>query len=159
MNADCLVQIEQVSGEGKEPDLPGAIRIDGWSWGATCRDVAGTAAVKVPGEVLALGFSYRLDNSTAALMSRCVSGAVIPKVVLMNRRAGGARGAQTYLRISLSRVRIASVDLSFAAAGELPLVRVSLAFGEADLEYVPQHDTGGARGGPARFRWQSRALA
>jgi type VI secretion system secreted protein Hcp len=71
---------------------------------------------------------------------------VIKKAVLTVRKAGGASPVE-YLKITLEKARICSVELKGSDKEvEQVVEQVSIGFQKMSVEYLPQDATGGKRG-------------
>lgn len=155
MSTDCFIAMDQVPGEAHDEELAGAIEVFGWNWGASWRGDQAAGSPRGVADVRHFTFEHNVDTATAGLLSRCVTGLVIPNATLTQRRAGG-RLAQVFLEIKFKQVRIVDVSMvmSSASAGLATQERVSFAFESASLDYKPQSKSGADKSGRHNFSWQ-----
>jgi type VI secretion system secreted protein Hcp len=92
-----------------------------------------------------LTFTKHVDNATTALLGALRSNEPIKKAVLSIRKAGGAAPIE-YLKITLEKAQIRSVDLQTGPDGETVIESVAIGFQKIAIEYQGQESKGGSRG-------------
>ncbi|MGE0797071.1 MAG: Hcp family type VI secretion system effector [Lautropia sp.] len=154
MAGDCFLSLNLVSGEASDPGFAGAIEVDSWNWGALSRGEQG-AALKRTGaaDIRLFEFTHAIDTASPALLSRCVTGILIPHGTLTQRRAGGT--AQKFVEIRFTQIRIVECTLGMNTVDGFLRTheKVSFAFETATFDYTPQAKTGGDKSGKHSFQW------
>jgi type VI secretion system secreted protein Hcp len=91
-----------------------------------------------------------VDGASRSLFSMNVTGQHLSKMQLYIRRAG-ATGGKPYLAYEFGTVFVSRIDWS-GGGGELPLERVTFAYGSLALGYYPQRPDG-TLGKPVEAGW------
>jgi type VI secretion system secreted protein Hcp len=141
-----------IKGESTDLTHPDEIQVKSWSWGMRGNASATIAAAGKAGSnqvsISELTFTKGVDSASTGLMVALRSNEIIKKAVLTVRKAGGTSPVE-YLKITLEKARICSVDLqgtSDMAASEQIIEQVSIGFQKMAVEYLAQDATGGKRG-------------
>lgn len=154
MASDCLIHFDKSArGEAKDAELPNALEVLSWRWGATHENRGAVPGKAGRGDLHDLIFIYRVDSATPTLLQHCLQATVMPKVTMVMRRQGS--GTQEYINLTLTKSRVVAVDLRYSEGDLLPLAEVRLSFAKADLEYKPQSEQGysDTRQGPVSLSW------
>jgi type VI secretion system secreted protein Hcp len=142
---DYFLKIDGIDGESTDARHKGEIVIESWSWGVSPSTAAGSGAARAGKPCTApMTFSKPVDKATPLLMANAVSGMVIPRAILIGRKAG--EGQQDYLKYELKNVYVSSYQTAGSSAGN-PMDQFSLNFTKLIVEYKPQDDKG-ALGAP-----------
>jgi type VI secretion system secreted protein Hcp len=156
---DMFIKIEggrmgPIKGESTDLTHPDEIQVKSWSWGmrgnASATVSAGSSA-KGSNQVSIseLTFTKGVDSASTGLMVALRSNEAIKKAVLTVRKAGGTSPVE-YLKITLEKARICSVDLQGTSTLEIGkeqvVEQVSIGFQKMSVEYLPQDSGGGKRG-------------
>jgi type VI secretion system secreted protein Hcp len=146
---DYFLKIDGVDGESTDDKHKGEINIESWSWGVSQTTTAGGARA---GKSCAspMSFTKPVDKSSPALAANAVSGMVIPRAILIGRKAG--EGQQEYLKYELKNVMVTSYQTG-GSSQSLPTDQFSLNFASATVEYKPQDPKGGL-GAPVTATFQ-----
>jgi type VI secretion system secreted protein Hcp len=155
MAADCILVMDQVSGESEDAEFAGGIEVASWRWGAKW---VGAAMVTGrsrggAGELRHFVFEHYLDTASPGLFSRCMGGRLVPNAKLIHRRAGGDETQKAVL-ITFTNLRIVEVDLVFAEARLAPVETVTLAFETVSYDYSRQSSKGSGKGANV-FTWRA----
>jgi len=139
-----------IKGESADLTHPDEIQIKSWTWGMRGNASATVSAAGKAGSnqvsINELVFTKAVDSATTGLMSALRSNETIKKAVLTVRKAGGTSPVE-YLKITLEKARICSVDLRASDAEVQQVVEeVSIGFQKISVEYMPQDGSGGKRG-------------
>lgn len=142
-----------IKGESTDATHPDEIVIKSWSWGMRGNASATIAAAGKAGSnqvaITELVFTKGVDSASTGLMVALRSNEAIKKAVLTVRKAGGASPVE-YLKITLEKARICSVELkgtsTLEPGKEQVVEEVSIGFQKIAVEYLPQDATGGKRG-------------
>jgi type VI secretion system secreted protein Hcp len=140
MSNDVFVKIDGIKGESQDAQHPNEIQVDNWTWKMSQQASmhAGSGGGAGKATIEDLRFFHRIDQASPNLMSYCLTGKHILKVILTMRKAGGV--PFDFLRITLSDVVITGVEL--CATHE----QVSLSFSRVKQEYMLQNAQGGSNG-------------
>ncbi|CAG9214716.1 Protein hcp1 [Paraburkholderia sabiae] len=140
MSNDTFIKIDGISGESDDAAHPDEIQITNWGWKMSQQSsmMSGSGGGAAKATVEDLVFFHEVDRASPNLMSYCLTGKHIPKVVLTMRKAGGV--PLDFLRITMNDVVITGVEMS--ASYE----QVRLSFASVRQEYLLQNAQGGSRG-------------
>ncbi len=147
---DCFLKLDQVPGEADDAAHLNEIEVSEWNWSMQTPYSEGVPSGRT--DVRMFEFCHLVDSASAGLMDRCTKNTNIPKAVLTMRRAGG--DAQTYLTITFSQVRVASVTLQHDVNHLIPQERVRLAFYKVEYSYTPQNAKGASATGMKTFSYE-----
>ena len=144
--ADYFLKIDGIDGESTDDKHKGEIVIESWSWGVS-QSSAGAAGGARAGKpcTAPMSFTKKVDKATPLLMANAVAGMVIPRAILIGRKAG--EGQQDYLKYELKNVIVTSYQTSGSSGSSVPVDQFSLNFASLTVEYKPQDPKGGL--GPA----------
>ncbi|MEM5338519.1 Hcp family type VI secretion system effector [Paraburkholderia azotifigens] len=140
MSNDVFVKIEGITGESQDAMHPGEIQVADWTWKMSQQSsmMSGSGGGAAKATVEDLVFFHQIDRASPNLMSHCLTGKHVPKVVLTMRKAGGL--PVDFLRITMRDVVVTGVEMS--ASYE----RVRLSFASIRQEYLVQNAQGGSSG-------------
>ena len=142
MPANIHLQIEGVEGEAQDSGHEGWIDVLSWGWGlnqsGTMHTGGGGGAGKV--QVSDLSVTKSVDKASPTLMLKCCKGEHIPSAELHLTEAGGDQ--QTYMKIKLKKVLVASVSPGGSGTDDKPVETLSLNFEEVAVDYSPQKEDG-----------------
>src|SRR5687768_18225062 len=142
---DYFLKIDGIDGESTDDRHKGEIVIESWSWGVSQSSAGAGGGARAGKPCTApMSFSKPVDKSTPLLMANAVSGMVIPRAILIGRKAG--EGQQDYLKYELKNVMVTSYQTAGSSAGN-PMDQFALNFTKLVVEYKPQDDKG-ALGAP-----------
>jgi len=138
---DYFLKIDGIDGESTDVGHKGEITIESWSWGVS-QSTASTAGGARAGKpcTAPMTFTKPVDKATPQLMANAVSGMVIPRAILIGRKAGEQQ--QDYLKYELKNVYVTSYQTSGASAST-PADQFSLNFASLTVEYRAQDPKGG----------------
>ncbi len=139
-----------IKGDSVDSAHPDEIHVLSWSWGMRGNASASVSAGgKATGanqiSVSELTFTKDVDNATTALMVALRANEAIKKAVLTVRKASGADPVE-YLKITMEKAQIRSIDLTTAADGETIIESVAIGFQKISVQYQGQESKGGSRG-------------
>ncbi|MDB5801544.1 MAG: hypothetical protein JWL63_2483 [Rhodocyclales bacterium] len=139
-----------IKGDSIDSTHPDEIHVLSWSWGMRGNASASiSAGSKSSGSnqisVSELTFTKDVDSATTALMVALRSNEPIKKAVLSVRKVSGAEPIE-YLKITMEKAQIRSVDLQTAADGETVIESISIGFQKISVQYQGQESKGGSRG-------------
>lgn len=140
-----------IKGESADLTHPDEIQVHSWSWGMRGNASATiSAGSKTSGanqvSISELTFTKGVDSASTGLMVALRTNEIIKKAVLTVRKAGGASPVE-YLKITLEKARISSVELKGSDTDiEQVTEQVSIGFQKMSVEYLPQDSAGGKRG-------------
>jgi type VI secretion system secreted protein Hcp len=153
MAVDYFLKIDGIDGESVDAQHAGEIEVLSWSWGET-------QSVSQPGgggggsgkvQMQDFVFATRFSKASPKLLLACATGEHLQSAQLACRRAGKAQ--QEFLKITLNDVLFSSFQTGgSAAADDLPLDQVSLAYGKLQVEYREQK-ANGTLGPPVKVGW------
>ena len=136
---DYFLKIDGVEGESTDSRHKGEIEIESWSWGVT-QSTSGAGGSRAGKPCVSpMSFSKPVDKATPPLMANAVSGMVIPKAILIGRKAG--KDQQEYLKLELKNVMVTSYQTG-GSNTSLPVDQFSLNFASMTVEYKPQNPDG-----------------
>ncbi|HET7730766.1 MAG TPA: type VI secretion system tube protein Hcp [Usitatibacter sp.] len=140
---DAFLKIDGIDGESTDPQHPGHIAIESWSFGAT-QTLSSSTTGRAGGKscLTDLSLVKYVDKASPLLLSATMTGMHIPTAVISVRKAG--EGQKDYLIYTLTDVLVSSV--SQAAGGDVPMESVSFNFGSLKIKYEQQLSDG--RAGP-----------
>ncbi len=140
MSNDVFVKIEGITGESQDAMHPGEIQVADWTWKMSQQSsmMSGSGGGAAKATVEDLVFFHQIDRASPNLMSHCLTGKHVPKVVLTMRKAGGL--PVDFLRITMRDVVVTGVEMS--ASYE----QVRLSFASIRQEYLVQNAQGGSSG-------------
>jgi type VI secretion system secreted protein Hcp len=137
---DYFLKIDGIDGESTDARHKGEIEIESWSWGVT-QSTSGAGGSRAGKPCTApMSFSKPVDKATPLLMANAVSGMVIPRAILIGRKAG--EGQQDYLKYELKNVMVTSYQTG-GSSSSVPVDQFSLNFASLTVEYKPQDPKGG----------------
>lgn len=139
---DMFLKIDHIDGESKDDKHPKEIDVLAWSWGAVG---ALPRVQRTDGRSFcaqSLSVTKYLDLSTAPLLAKAASGAVIANARLTVRKAG--EKPLEYVLIDLSDVRVESLSTGGSGGEDRLTENVSLTFSSATVTYTPQKPDGSA---------------
>ena len=136
---DYFLKIDGIDGESTDDKHRNEIVIESWSWGVSQSTTAGGARSGKPCAA-PMSFSKPVDKASPALAANAVSGMVIPRAILIGRKAG--EGQQDYLKYELKNVMVTSYQTG-GSSQSTPIDQFSLNFASATIEYKPQDPKGG----------------
>lgn len=138
-----------IKGEAQDAAHKDEIDVLAWSWGMEGNYLHGQATGKTAVRELKVG--KRVDRSSTALMAALRGNEVLKEAVLTVRKAGGTNPVE-YFRISMTKARIAAINVQSSAPGEFAELteELSIAFSKLVVEYKPQ-GADGAYGGSTSF--------
>ena len=146
MAVDMFLKIDDVKGEARDADHKDEIDVLAWSWGmsqsGTTHAGGGGGGGKV--NVQDMSFTKFIDKATPNLMKNCCNGKHFEEATLTVRKAGGV--PVEYLTIKMKEVLISSVSTGGSGGEDRLTENVNLNFGEVDVVYTPQDETGAAEG-------------
>ena len=99
-----------------------------------------------------LNFTMPVSVASPKLMLACASGAHYDTAVLTLRRAGGAKTAPEFFRVTLKTVLVSAYQNAGSTTEDAPVESVALTFGAMKVEVVPQTPSG-AQGQAASAGW------
>lgn len=144
MAVDMYLKLDKIEGESPDDKHKGEIEVLSWSWGATqsgtTHQGSGGGSGRV--EVQDLTVTKFLDKSSPALFLHTCNGHHIPTAVLTLRKAGGAKALE-YFKVTMENVIITSYRTGGSSSDDRVTESVTLNFGTAKVEYVPQNKDGG----------------
>lgn len=144
-----------IKGEAQDPEFPGYLALEGWSWGVHA-SLQGTHA-SGRAQARSLDFTCAVDSATPALFSALVTNEELKTATIEMRRAGvgkgGQSGGQNFLTITMKKAHVGAVDVVHSAENLIPVVRGSLVFEEVEVNYRAQASHGGSSGGSSSFSW------
>jgi type VI secretion system secreted protein Hcp len=151
---DMFLKVDGVQGESTDKLHKGEIDVLAWSWGES----SGTVTVKkttVPTTCIQdLSLTKYIDSSTPALIMNSVLGQVVPKAVLVVRRAGDTQLES--LRLTMNNVSVSSFSTG-GSGGESRLTEnVTLHFDSMQGQYQRQRADGSPDGAP--ITWDISAV-
>jgi type VI secretion system secreted protein Hcp len=139
-----------IKGDSADSAHPNEIQVRAWSWGmrgnaSASISAGGKAAGASQISVSELTFTKHVDSATTALMVALRSNEPIKKAVLSVRKAGGTAPVE-YLKITMEKALIRSIDLHTDTDGETIIESVAIGFQKISVEYQGQEAKGGSRG-------------
>ena len=152
--SDCVIKLDGIDGEAMEQGREGHIDVIGWSWGMAWNAGLFQGANKGGADVRNLTFEHYVDASTPPLMSNCLGGKVIPKVVLKQFKAAGS-SELLYFMITLQDARITAIENTLSGPEVQPTERVTLAFRVVTVEHTIQAEKGSGKN-TKTFNWTIR---
>ena len=141
---DYFLKIDGIDGESTADGHRNEIAIESWSWGVSQATVTGGGARSGKPCTTAMNFSKTIDKATPQLMANAVSGMVMPRAILIGRKAG--EGQQDFLKYELKNVYVTSYQTG-GGGSAVPVDQFSLNFSSLTVEYKPQDPKGAL--GPA----------
>ena len=140
-SVDYFLKIDGIEGESTDDRHKGEIVIESWSWGVSQQTAASGGGSRAGKPCSApMSFSKPVDKATPQLMANAVSGMVIPRAILIGRKAG--EGQQDYLKYELKNVYVTSYQTG-GSTGAAPTDQFSLNFASLSVEYRVQDPKGG----------------
>lgn len=136
---DYFLKIDGIDGESTDDRHKGEIEIQSWSWGVTQSTTGAGGSRAGKACTSPVTFSKPIDKATPPLMANAVSGMVIPKAILVARKAG--KGPQEYLKLELKNVMVTSYQTGGSNAAD-PVDQFSLNFASMTVEYRVQNPDG-----------------
>lgn len=152
--SDCAIKLDGIDGEAQEQGRGGHIDVIGWNWGMAWNAGLFQGSNKGGADVRNLTFEHYVDAATPPLMSMCLGGKVIPKVVLKQYKAAGSSELQ-YFTITLQDARITGIENSLGGPEVQPTERVTLAFRVVTVEHATQGEKGSGKN-TKTFNWTIR---
>lgn len=141
---DYFLKIDGIDGEAVTMGHKGEIAIDSWSWGVSQASSANGGGARAGKPCTApVTFVKRMDKSSPLLMANAATGMVIPRAILIGRKAG--EGQQDFLKYELKNVYVTSYQTSGSGGGDTQ-DQFALDFSSLTVEYKPQDDKGGLGG-------------
>jgi type VI secretion system secreted protein Hcp len=132
-----------IKGEAGDAKHKGEIDILSWSWAMSSRTAMGAAGPTGRATLDELRVVKKIDTSSTALMASLRSNELVKKATLTVRKAGS--DPLEYVKITLQDARITHVGLD--TENTEVVERVSFSFQRITVDYVPQGQEGGGRGG------------
>ena len=132
-----------VKGEAGDAKHKGEIDILSWSWAMSSRSAMAAAGPSGRSTLDELRVVKKIDTASTALMSSMRANELIKKATLTVRKAGS--DPLEYLKITLQNARI--TNLALDTENTEVVERLSFAFQRITVDYVPQGQEGGSRGG------------
>lgn len=153
MTTDAFIHFDQIAGEAEDKEFLESIEVLAWNWGVQWQgDLYSREKSRGVAAVRHFTFQHHVDSATTALLSRCCTGALVPKVRFVMRRAAGS-SALRFVEVLFQDVRLVDVSMGHAAATEgLPVESVTFAFERVSFDYIPQARKGAGRG-RHNFTW------
>jgi len=170
MAFDAYLKLDTITGESTSLGFKGCMEIFNFSLGVSNPVTIGSASTGGGGGRAVLqpfSFTKKTDSASPSLFLASASGAHIAAGTVQLRKAGGA-GVQgkvtpvTYLTYIFNVIFIESVSWSGSTGGDdSPEEHVVAHYGALTIEYQPQDDTGGPKGGAVVACWnvQTNAMA
>ena len=138
---DYFLKIDGIDGESTDDKHKGEIVIESWSWGVSQSSASSAGGARAGKPCTApMSFTKPVDKATPLLMANAVSGMVVPRAILIGRKAG--EGQQEYLKYELKNVIVTSYQTGGSSSGA-PVDQFSLNFATLTVEYKPQDPKGG----------------
>lgn len=139
---DYFLKIDGIDGESTDIRHKGEIEIESWSWGVSQSTAASGGGARAGKPCVApMSFSKLVDKATPLLMANAASGMVIPRAILVGRKAG-SEGPAEYLKYDLKNVYVTSYQ-SGGSSSSTPSDQFSLNFSSLTVSVRPQDDKGG----------------
>jgi len=147
MAQDMFIKIDGIEGESLDSSHTNEIEVLSWRW-----DVAqhsnmhsGSGGGSGKATVDDFYFTHYTDKASPNLLSYCLSGKHIGKIVFVIRKAGG--DPLEYLTITFTDVIITSVDMTGSSEDESrPCEQVRFSFSAVTQDYVMQNSDGSKSG-------------
>jgi type VI secretion system secreted protein Hcp len=154
MAVDIFLSIGDIKGESLDSKHKAEIDVLSWAWGmrqsGTMHLGTGGGGGKVAIDNLCV-MKYT-DKATPVLIDACAKGTHFPKAVLTVRKAGGAVPLEYYV-ITLENVLVSAHAANGAETEDRFTETVSLNFQCFHVQYQPQSETGGKKGGVVESKW------
>lgn len=132
-----------IKGESIDDKHRTEIDVKSWSWGMSARSAIAGVGATGKATLDELRIVKKVDSASTALMAALRNNDEIKKATLCIRKAGG--DPLEYLKITLQKARITQLGLD---TQESEIVeRVSFAFQQITVDYVPQGAEGIGGGG------------
>jgi type VI secretion system secreted protein Hcp len=132
-----------VKGEAGDAKHKGEIDVLSWSWAMSSRAAMAAAGPSGRATLEELKVIKKIDSASTALMSGLRNNDLIRKATLTVRKAGS--DPLEYLKITLQDARITGIALDIENTEVVE--RVQFSFERITVDYVPQGQEGGGRGG------------
>ena len=132
-----------IKGESNDEKHLTEIDVMSWSWGMTARTAIAGVGATGKATLDELRIVKKIDSASTALMAGLRNNDEIKKATLTVRKAGG--DPLEYLKITLEKARITHLGLDTQEAEVVE--RVSFAFQQITVDYVPQSGQGIGGGG------------
>jgi type VI secretion system secreted protein Hcp len=163
---DYFLKIEGIEGESSDSKHKGEIDIESFEWGESHTIVYGSHAEgsKTKVQMQDVHFTMFASKASTKLMTACATGQSFPKATFTLRKSGGDQ--QEFMKFTFYDVRIDSYSIGGPTAeargheksldekreNPVPLERITLNFGEIEVEYREQKSVGDL-GGKNRFKY------
>lgn len=153
MASDWFLKIDGIAGDSADDRHAGEIDVLAWSWGVSQTTASGRGGGAGKADIRALSATTWVGRATPELFLACVSGRHLSEAVLTGRRAGGK--PHEFLVVTLTDVRVSSVDLQASVDTDRATHEFSLSFGQVTLSHRGQRPDGSADE-PVTVAWDIR---
>ncbi len=144
MATNFYLKSDDFKGECQDKGFENTIKLHSWSWGSSNTASIGGSEGLSGGTVSLADLSVMkdFDMSSPEIFKHITMGTSIAKATLQATKSTGKGSPEIFLEITLDKVYFTSQQLS--ASSEIPVESVSLAFGQAKVEYKKQNEAGGS---------------
>lgn len=139
---DMFLTMDGIVGESQDDKHKGAIDVLAWSWGESAGGAQTSRGKLSRACIQDLSLTKYIDSATPALIMNGVSGQVVPKAVLVVRKAGDR--PVEYLQITMHNVTVSSFSTGGSGGEDRLTENVVLHFESMKGQYVKQKPDGSA---------------
>jgi type VI secretion system secreted protein Hcp len=150
--ADFFLKLDGIEGESQDSKHSGEMELESWSFGEQQSGswTTGTGGGTGKCQFRDFEFVMKVNKAVPKLFLDCANGQHIAKGILTVRKAG--KDQQEYLVYTFTDLIVSSVDFSGSQGENLPMVHISLAFAQLQVQYKPQTKDG-TLGGAVTAGW------